>query len=102
MTGSLSILRAAIGISQGELADYIGVSRQTYCALEQGKRAMSWGMFLSLFLFFISNEDTYNLLKVKKGLLLGCIRTCNSSPTKKWFNTRKGLKNKSKGVKNHG
>lgn len=52
MTGSLSILRAAIGISQGELADYIGVSRQTYCALEQGKRAMSWGNVPVAFLVF--------------------------------------------------
>lgn len=102
MTGSLSILRAAIGISQGELADYIGVSRQTYCALEQGKRTMSWGTFLSLFLFFISNEDTYNLLKVKKGFIAKVYKNMQFKPDEKWFNTRKGLKNKSKGVKNHG
>lgn len=69
LTGMLLILRAAIGISQGELADCIGISRQTYCALEQGKRQMSWGTFLSLFLFFISNEDTYGLLKVNKGFI---------------------------------
>ena len=47
----LPILRAAISISQGELAEYIGVSRQTYCALEQGKRDISWNTFLSLFCF---------------------------------------------------
>lgn len=38
LTGALSVLRAAIGISQGEIAEYIGVSRQTYCAFEIGKR----------------------------------------------------------------
>lgn len=65
----LPILRASIGISQGEIAEYIGVSRQTYCALEQGKRDMSWNTFLSLFLFFISNEETNELLKSKKGFI---------------------------------
>lgn len=69
LTKILPILRAAIGISQGELADYIGVSRQTYSALETGKRQMSWNTFLSLFLFFISNSETNNLLKTKKGFI---------------------------------
>lgn len=69
LTGTLPILRAAIGISQGEIAEYIGISRQTYCALEIGKRQMSWNVFLSLFLFFISNSETNNLLKTKKGFI---------------------------------
>ena len=42
LTGALPVLRAAIGISQGEIAEYIGVSRQTYCAFEIGKRQMSF------------------------------------------------------------
>ena len=69
LTGALPVLRAAIGISQGEIAEYIGVSRQTYCAFEIGKRQMSWNNFLSLFLFFISNAETNNLLKTKKGFI---------------------------------
>lgn len=69
LTGTLPVLRAAIGISQGEIAEYIGVSRQTYCAFEIGKRQMSWNTFLSLFLFFISNAETNNLLKTKKGFI---------------------------------
>ena len=68
LTGALPVLRAAIGISQGEIAEYIGVSRQTYCAFEIGKRQMSWNTFLSLFLF-ISNAETNNLLKTKKGFI---------------------------------
>lgn len=67
LTGALPVLRAATGISQGEIAEYIGISRQTYCAFEIGKRQMSWNAFLSLFLFFISNAETNNLLKTKKG-----------------------------------
>ena len=69
LTGRLSILRATIGIFQGELAECIGVSRQTYCSLEQGTRKMSWGnIFVTLFVF-ISNEETYNLLKISKGFI---------------------------------
>lgn len=69
LTPMLPVLRATVGISQGEIADYIGVSRQTYCALEIGKRKMSWNTFLSLFLFFISNSETNSLLKTKKGFI---------------------------------
>lgn len=75
LTGALPILRAAIGISQGELAEFIGVSRQTYCTLEIGKRQMSWNTFLSLFLFFISNTETNNLLKIKKGFITQVYKT---------------------------
>lgn len=69
LTSMLPVLRTTIGISQGEIAEYVGVSRQTYCALERGKRKMSWNTFLSLFLFFISNQETNNLLKMKKGFI---------------------------------
>lgn len=65
----LPILRASIAISQRELAEYIGVSRQTYCALEQGKRDISWNTFLSLFLFFTTNEKTKVLLNTSKGFV---------------------------------
>lgn len=66
----LPILRASIAISQGELAEYIGVSRQTYCALEQGKRDISWNTFLSLFLFFTTNEKTKALLNTREGFIV--------------------------------
>lgn len=83
LTGRLSIFRAAIGISQGELAECIGVSRQTYCSLEQCKRQMSWGTFLSLFLFFISNEETYNLLKMSKGFIARVYKVLQYKPDEK-------------------
>lgn len=69
LTEILPVLRAAISISQKEIAEYIGISRQTYCALENGKRQMNWNTFLFLFLFFISNSETNNLLKTKKGFI---------------------------------
>lgn len=66
----LPILRASISISQGELAEYIGVSRQTYCALEQGKRDIGLNTFLSLFLFFTTNEKTKALLNTREGFIV--------------------------------
>ena len=69
MTETLPILRAAIGISQADISEYIGVSRQTYCAMEQGKREMSWSNFLSLFLFFYANEKTKVLMNSRKEFL---------------------------------
>ena len=80
LTGTLPVLRAAIGISQGDLSDFIGVSRQTYCALESGKRQMSWNTFLSLFLFFISNAQTNDLLKTKKGFITQVYHTMQYKP----------------------
>lgn len=69
MTETLPILRAAIGISQADISEYIGVSRQTYCAMEQSKREMSWSNFLSLFLFFYANEKTKALMNSRKEFL---------------------------------
>ena len=57
LTSELAPLRAKVGISQGDLAALIGVSRQTYSAIECGKRKMSWNTYLSLFLFYDYNKD---------------------------------------------
>ena len=62
LTDELPVLRAKIGISQKELSNIIGVSRQTYSAIESKKRSMSWNVFLSLILFFEHNEKTREML----------------------------------------
>ena len=36
----LSVLRAKSGLSQGELASLVGISRQTYCLTETGAHAV--------------------------------------------------------------
>ena len=69
MTEALPILRATLGISQADLSEYIGVSRQTYCAIEQRKRDMSWSNFLTLFSFFFANEKTKSLMNSRKEFL---------------------------------
>ncbi len=58
LTNELPVLRAKIGVSQDELSNIIGISRQTYSAIETGKRQMSWNTFLSLVLVFGCNAKT--------------------------------------------
>lgn len=63
LTEELPVLRAKIGLSQDELSNIIGISRQTYSAIETKKRKMSWNMFLSLVLVFGYNEKTKNMIR---------------------------------------
>ncbi|WP_051192395.1 helix-turn-helix transcriptional regulator [Butyrivibrio sp. VCB2001] len=63
LSEELPVLRAKIGLSQEELSDIIGVSRQTYSSIETKKRRMTWGTFLSLILFFDNNEKTSPMLQ---------------------------------------
>lgn len=62
LTDSLPSLRASLVVSQSEISKIIGVSRQTYSAIETRKRRMSWTTFLSLVLFFWYNEETAKIL----------------------------------------
>lgn len=50
MTENLASLRAKADITQGEISNLIGISRQTYYAIETGQRTMSWNTYLSLLL----------------------------------------------------
>lgn len=94
LTGALPVLRASIGISQREIAEYIGISRQTYCAMELGKRKMCWNTFLSLFLFFISNEASNALMKTKKGFIAQVYSFLQFEPGKSGNQYPQGIDNK--------
>lgn len=59
----LAPLRAKAGISQSELCNLIGISRQTYSAIEGRRRPMTWSNYLSLILFFDNNVDTREMLR---------------------------------------
>ena len=63
LTPELTLLRTRAGISQEDLAMLIGVSRQTYGAIERKTRKMSWGTYLSLIMFYDYNEKTHQLLR---------------------------------------
>lgn len=63
MVENLIALRAKAGITQEELANLVGVSRQTYYAIETNRRALSWNTYLSLLLFFDTNINTHVMLR---------------------------------------
>lgn len=62
MSQNLSVLRTKLNLSQEDLADVLGVTRQTISAIENGQRNMSWTMFLSLVLIFLKNRETKRLI----------------------------------------
>ena len=63
LTPELVLLRTKAGVSHEELAGLIGVSRQTYSALERKVRKMSWSTYLSLILFYDCNQKTHQLIR---------------------------------------
>ena len=61
---NLPSLRAVAGLSQKDLAEMIGVSRQTIVYIENGKRKMSWTLFLALMFIFTRRRDTKQLIEI--------------------------------------
>lgn len=63
LTPNLTVLRIKAEISQEELANLIGVSRQTYSAIERKIRKMAWSTYLSLVLFYDHNQKTHKMIR---------------------------------------
>ena len=63
LTTKLAALRAHANISQEDLANILGVSRQTYCAIESRKRALPWSTYLSLIFFYDAVEETSQMVR---------------------------------------
>ena len=64
MAENLSMLRSKLGLSQTELGQLIGVSRQTISSFENKTRTMPWQNFTSLLFIFHENPGTKNLLPI--------------------------------------
>lgn len=77
LTENLPALRAKVGVSQGDLAKLIGVSRQTYCAVESNLRSMSWNTYLSLILFFDYHPATHQMLRDISAFPVGFVEGMN-------------------------
>lgn len=63
LTDELPYLRMKARVSQDELAGLLGVSRQTYGAIERRDRSMSWSTYLSLIFFFDNKMETHSVLR---------------------------------------
>ena len=84
MTDNLPALRAKIGLSQDEVSNIIGISRQTYCAIETHKRKMAWNTYMSLLFLFWYNDKTkvlVNAIGVFPEELQAALHRCNQGET---------------------
>jgi len=63
LTNELKVLRAKVGITQQELAERLGVSRQTYGMIENKTQDMNWSQYLALTFLFRNNDDTAKILE---------------------------------------
>lgn len=63
LTNELAMLRAKANITQENLANLIGVSRQTYSSIESKKKKMSWNTYLSLIFIYDSMPETSPIIR---------------------------------------
>lgn len=64
MASNLTTLRAKANLSQDELAERLGFSRQTISAIENRKRKMQWSTFTSIAMFFLKDQEIRELMFV--------------------------------------
>lgn len=75
----LLVLRSALNVTQEQIAYSVGMSRQTYSSYELGKKELTWSAFMALFLFFMVNEKSRNLLSKKPGYIYTVFLLLNAS-----------------------
>lgn len=59
----LPVMRARLGVTQDEISEIIGISRQTYSSIETRKRKMAWTTFVALLFVFYHNSATRDLVE---------------------------------------
>lgn len=59
----LPMLRTRLDLTQDEISEIAGLSRQTYSALETRKRKMTWSNYLVLMLIFHYNPATRDMVE---------------------------------------
>jgi len=85
LTPELPLLRAKAEISQEEVANIIGISRQTYGAIERKARKMSWNTYLSLIWFYDYNRKTHKMIRDMKAFPHDLIKQFNDGDEPKDF-----------------
>ena len=70
MKNSVKVYRARHGLTQEQLADKLGVSRQTVIAIESNKYSPSLGLALRMAaLFRVKVEDLFSLDDMEEGTI---------------------------------
>ena len=59
---NLPVLRATINMTQAQLAEKVGVSRQTIVAIETRKRLMSLTLYLAIVCVFQNHDDSKKMI----------------------------------------
>ena len=77
MASNLSTLREKLKITQDELADRLGLSRQTISAIENEKRDMQWSTFSVIVLFFSKDDEIKRLMSAMEILDNGVCEILN-------------------------
>lgn len=62
LSNELVALRAKAGLSQEELSNILGISRQSYGAFELKKKEMTWRTCFALIMYFEFNPKTQDML----------------------------------------
>lgn len=62
LSENLAMLRAKAGITQEELSNFLGISRQTYSAMESRGKPISWNTYLSLIYIYDNIPDTSSVI----------------------------------------
>lgn len=57
LVDSLPRLRRRLGISQTDLGDMVGLSRQTISSIERKKTQLTWNNYLALMMFVTANSS---------------------------------------------
>lgn len=63
MSDNLLMFRKKLRLKQAELAEKIGISRQTLLEIEKGRRTMQWNTFVALLTVFRADCGTSDLLE---------------------------------------
>ena len=64
MSDNLVALRTMLHLTQAQLAEIMGVTRQTLVLYETGKRVMTWNTFLSWIFISTQKRETRELLNI--------------------------------------
>jgi len=60
---ALPKIRKKLNISQSELGDRVGLSRQSISSIERGRVPFSWSVFLTIVLvIFVNNQDIFDCI----------------------------------------